>query len=615
MASIYLSTIQISEEEKEQLNQLKELVALELFKDRDFAIDLETTGLQPYEADSKIVTFALTRRTDQGLHTVAVEATPQNLAKLKDIILSSGKRIAHRSQFEQEWLAYFLGNDILYKADWECTLSQAYVLNEQRRTHSLDYLTKLYFGIRIKSLSQIDVRNMVSEFATKPDEVLRYNGLDAFYTYMLYEKQKALLEEEGLVSTYNMLNKNIPAIVLATKKGLLPDSEKALEFQLELQTEEQRIEKEIRAFPEVQAFVPPAKQTQLNLSSVPQLKKLFTILLGEEPKSTDQEFLETVEHPIAKLLLDFRQVKKLRTTYIEPFIPGGKYIHGDGLIHPFYHMTYTATGRLSASDPSIQNFPARERKDLRSIIKAPDGYVLVACDYAAIEARVIAVASQDEYLLKHIRAGEDIHREWTEKLAHAAPRMKGAKAALKDPKAFKKLRSAVKNSWVFPAFYGAQLSSIAGYLDVPEATIEPLFNEFWGHYRGVKQWQKNLIAKLRLNGYVETLTGRRRHLPMTENEAINSPIQWTASDIVVDAMNRLAKEGHETGKPYLQAVMNIHDDLTFLVPIEELEGAIETIGDRMVHSPFPFINVPLEVEISVGHSWGTLEPITTITSS
>jgi DNA polymerase-1 len=155
--------------------------------------------------------------------------------------------------------------------------------------------------------------------------------------------------------------------------------------------------------------------------------------------------------------------------------------------------------------------------------------------------------------------------------------------------------------------YGAKCSSIAGYLNVPEDIISPLFDKFWQEFAGIKEWQRELIRSYRRRGYVECLTGRRRHAPLSDNRVYNTPVQGTAAEIVMDAMCRLS----ETGDPELQPELQIHDDLTFLrVPLKRVDIIAEQVIDHMLAVPFDWAHiVPITVEMSVGPNWCEMEEI------
>lgn len=257
--------------------------------------------------------------------------------------------------------------------------------------------------------------------------------------------------------------------------------------------------------------------------------------------------------------------------------------------------------------PNMQNFPSRTDSWVREQIEAPDRYTIVAADFGQLEMCGAAMASRDSVLVKALWDNYDTHMEWAGKLAKLCPeRVEGD---FSNPKIAKAFRSLIKNKVVFPAIYGATNKSMAGYLSIEQHYIDDLMDEFWDTFKGIKSWHKRLLNDYRRLGYVETLTGRRRNHPLTSNEAINSPIQGTASDIVIDAMNRLSFKASTEDMWHLHPILNIHDDLTFIVPDSKLEESIETIYKTMLYKSFDFINVPLSVEVKLGKDWFRMEEI------
>jgi DNA polymerase I len=249
---------------------------------------------------------------------------------------------------------------------------------------------------------------------------------------------------------------------------------------------------------------------------------------------------------------------------------------------------------------------------VRGSIVAPPGCVILAFDYGQIEARVAAMFTKDERFIKMLWDRYDIHGDWAKRIAYAYPEVVGGKKNLTDKDAMKKFRGDIKNCWTFPLIYGAKCDSVAGYLNVPTRIISPLFDKFWDEFSGILYWQRDLLKFYRKRGYVECLTGRRRHAPLSDNRVFNSPVQGTAAEIVMDAMCRLS----ETGDPELQPELQIHDDLTYLrVPTKRVDIIAEKVIDHMIKVPFPWAHiVPIQVEMSVGPNWEEMEEVGTYAS-
>jgi uracil-DNA glycosylase family 4 len=270
--------------------------------------------------------------------------------------------------------------------------------------------------------------------------------------------------------------------------------------------------------------------------------------------------------------------------------------------------SYVAQGLIhhnSSDDPNAQNWPQRNDAWVRNQIAAPDGYTLVAFDYGQLEACTVAMCSKDKVLVKALWEDYDIHYEWAERTAYEYPPIIGGTKFIKDKDVMKKFRSRIKNKLVFPAIFGAQNSSIAAYLDIPEEHVDVLMREFWKTFHGLYEWQERLMKQYWEVGWVETLNGRRRHYPMTRNQAINDPVQGTACEIVCDSMNVLSETAARTSQWHLHPILNIHDDLTMCIPDDDkiLEKAIKDVYTVMLSPPYNFINVPLSVTCSVGKHW------------
>lgn len=301
-----------------------------------------------------------------------------------------------------------------------------------------------------------------------------------------------------------------------------------------------------------------------------------------------------------------------RITWVEPL--EGLYPVYDLEVEGVHNFIANEICVHNCSEPNWQNIPKRnaEARELRRQVVAKTRHLIVAVDYGQIEARVIAMATLDELFTKALWERYDIHMEWAERLAAAYPARIGGKKNLTDKKAMKDFRTDVKNQWTFPLFFGAKLSSAAGYLKMPEDTIKPLYDEFWRQFSGVKAWQDGLLKFYHEHGYVECLTGRRRRGPLSLNQIYNSPIQGSAAEIVMDAMCRLS----ETGDPELQPNINIHDDLTYIdVPVERVDTIAERIVGEMLRVPFKWAqSVPISVEMSVGENWLEMEEVATYSS-
>ena len=579
-------------------------------------MDYETQNLRPYNNDSRILSVAL-GTPDKALaialwHPGAKwsEADLEEIVKAFEDFLGHPKplKAVHNLAFEMEWTAVFFGKKYLRNSKWADSIQAAYLLNEVRNMLKLEILCIEAFGINIKALSNVDVGALQREPVR---EVLRYNGIDAKYHCLLFINLFARLKKEGLVDIYNRHVRRVPTVVLTQIKGVPVDQATTKRFMVEYGDKLKVIEDKLKLLPEVIKFkdlvhVPFSPGANQNVLYV--LQKI----MKEKVNSTGEEVLSKIDHVFCTLMLEWRGLSKLKTTYIDPLALGGNYIYDDDLMHPSLNTVFTETGRLSSDSPNEQNFPKRKDKKIRQQIRVGDKYVIVAFDYGQIEARVIAMASKDKAFVKSMWDKHDVHMDWAEKIADLYPQRIGGKKFRKDEKVMKALRADVKNEWTFPLFFGAGIPKVSRILRVPPEILTPLYDEFWDVFKGVRQYQKDMLEMYQQNGYVSCLTGRRRRGPLTTNQVYNSPIQGTMCDITVDSMDRLSEKEVWT----LQPMMQIHDDLTFKFPVKKVDEYAEIVINEMlsVTTHFDFINVPITVEMLCGQNWGEMSECGTFSS-
>jgi uracil-DNA glycosylase family 4 len=649
-----LEDVSKAHENTEVLTSLSEIkTALAKIQLASFSVvDLETTKLRPYYLDSKILTvsvgtpeysIAFPWQHPQAKWTLA------EFTELKQLfykfLCTDQTKVAHNTAFELEWLVTEYDDPSLTKWPWGDTQAAAYVLGyggsekkssnqqgefsgiarTQRGLLALDNLCMAYFGFFLKSISKIRRDNLVNESLTK---VLKYNVLDTKYTAKLYVLMMADIAAEHLESVYIEQARRVPTVVLTQRKGLVYSPETAQTFSEEFTGKIKAIAKETIQHPSVVEY--RTKFGDFNITTPKDVVGLFKYLgfntkNSENKDSSDEEILRAIDHPVARNILAIRELSKVLGTYVEPFT-SKSIIYPDGKLHTQFTTMFTTTSRLSSLDPNVQNFPKRKNKQIRKIIVAPEGYIFCSNDYGQIEARVLAMASKDPKFCEALWTGFDIHSYWALVIAKAYParvggievvaRWKAAKIeTLKDTdKLFKAFRDIVKNKWVFPAFFGASIKSLAGYMGIPYEVAEAVQKLFWKDYAVIKVWQETLYNFYKEHGYVETLTGHRRYMYMQGGEIINHPIQGTAAAIVLDGMNRLSEYARKTGKEQFQPIIQIHDDLGFYLPKETWEEDHKFIVREMLSCKFDFINVPLTVESAIGPDWYNLKEIGTFSS-
>lgn len=590
-------------------------------------IDLETSGLRPYNRDAAMYTAAV-GSFDRTIafpmdHPDGWSTANRHRAwaALGEFLVHSGVKIAHNLSFEQEWLAFFYGNSILRKTEWADTLAQAHTLCETPGTHSLDVVTREHLGFFLKDKSPVDVKRLL-DYPIK--EVLRYNALDTKWTCRVDQVLMGRINaNENYRSEYERKVRLCPTLVMTELKGLQPDIEYAETIGQQMVEELEGIELKIERCWEVQEFKkkfkrpfsPSAPEDALVMMRDICHRQEVTKSAGNE--STDESVLSSIpasEVPSAALILEHRGASKVFSTYVEPVLSGAM-LFDDGKIHNKYSSMRAVTGRLAAESPNIQNWPKRKRREVRGIIAALPGKWLTSADYGQIEARVIAMASEDRNLVEAFWTNYDIHAFWAKRIWDSFPRVKDRlikeyKIDGDDTKVLlKKLRDETKNIWVFPQFFGSNYRSCAKGLGLPDEVAQDLSEEFWDQFQGVQKWQEKLLKNYQQRLYVETLTGRRRRGNMSKNELINAPIQGTAADIVTKAMDALSERSETDEIPDLQPIFNVHDDLSFFFNDADIDPMIDIVVDEMCQHRFDFINVPLVVEVSVGKRWNEIKEI------
>lgn len=575
----------------------------------DKGIDLETDRLRPYAKSAIILTASVS--TDEltfafPLRHREASWSPRQLKRLEDALLdflihARGRKIAHQLAFEMEWFAEFFGRQVLYDGEWHDSQAQAYVLDERLdQCLSLDFLCVQYFGLHIKGLSNLNRKAMGNEPLAA---ILPYNGLDSKYCRLLFGAQALRIKAEGLQAQYDHHLTRIPAIVLTQRKGVPVDQIIAKELADKYGGQADDIEDEIMDTKAAAAYKRRFNQP-FNVSSNKDVMAMFNQVLGQPIEKSEEKILAQVDHPLAKLILDWRGAWKSYATYCLPLLKGSPTLHEDGLLHPILSTMKAKTWRTASEEPNSQNFPKyTDGADIRKAIRR-EGYKVCAFDYGSIQARNVAMESKDRKLVKHFWDRYDIHDDWLERLMRIYPSF--AKASeLKDKDTHARFRHKTKNKFVFPSFFGAKPKSISIGLGVPIPKVERLQEEFWNEFPEIFDWHQKLIASFHKHGYVAGHSGFRRRAPVELNQLINAPIQADESIIVLSAMAAIA----ELERWELQPNLEVHDDLTFIWPAKDVDRNAEIVLREMTKVRFDWINVPLLVEMSIGDDWYKLEKI------
>ena len=477
---------------------------------------------------------------------------------------------------------------------WDIQLMH-YVLNPER-SHDLAALAQTYLGVSLEAREEVATTG--SLFDDVPDEdntaVLR----EASILVPLGEKLR-----EGLPELYLRMEEPLSKVLAQMERdGVKVDMGVIRHFADGLRKELSEREARIREM---------ADEPELNISSPKQVGELLFEKLKLDPKakrssrgqfSTDEATLLAIadRHPIVDEILEFRAVKKLLSTYIEPF---PSYVSPrDGRVHTTFNQALTATGRLSSSNPNLQNIPVRtERgKEIRKafVPGTPDG-VIVSADYSQIELRIMAHLSKDEHLTQAFREGVDVH-------AATAAKIFGIPVS----EVTREQRSMAKTA-NFGIMYGISTFGLAQRLHLPRAAAKELIDGYFASFPSIRSFIDGSIAFAREHGYVETLFGRRRYLPdiqarnatvraLAERNAVNAPIQGTSADIIKLAMIGVAARLKEQGLRS-KMVLQIHDELLFDAVPEEVPALKTLVTEVMEH--VMELSVPLTVECSSGINW------------
>jgi DNA polymerase-1 len=347
---------------------------------------------------------------------------------------------------------------------------------------------------------------------------------------------------------------------------------------------------------------------EFNINSTQQLGKILfeklKLPVYKKTKtgySTDNEVLEKLksEHPIIEKILDYRQITKLNSTYVEGLIPHIN--EKTGRIHTYFHQTATATGRLSSSEPNLQNIPTRTElgKKVRKVFKPDSGKIFVDADYSQIELRVLAHISGDEIMVNAFRENQDIHTICASKIFNVPVE-----------NVSKQLRSRAK-AVNFGIVYGISEFGLAEQTGINRKEAKDFMEQYLNTYSGIKKYMEDIVEEAKAKGYIDTLFGRRRYIPelksnnymvrkFGERVAMNTKVQGTAADIMKIAMINVYKKLKEEGLKS-KIVLQIHDELLVEAPLEEKERVKEILVSEMEN--VCNLSVPLKVEAEEGKNW------------
>lgn len=583
---------------KEELTFLKQRLA----DSRMFCFDTETTSVNAMEAELVGISFAM---KEYEAYYIPLPADREGVLETLDIF---------REEFEneeKEKTGHNLKYDIMVLANYGIevrgrlfdTMVAHYLLQPEMH-HNMDFLSESlldYRTIHIEELIGTKGKKQLSMRDIDPKKVSEYAAEDADITLRLRYRLEPMLEENRLVDLFQ--NIEMPLLKVLAKMeltGVIID-----EFAL-AQTSDILTYK----LSQIEHNIKIVAGKEINLNSPRQIGELLfdNLQLSEKPRKTkkgqyvtDEETLESLKgkHPVVNDILAHRGIKKLLSTYIDalPQLINNR----TGRIHTSINQTITATGRLSSSNPNLQNIPIRDEqgREIRKAFIASENSVFLSADYSQVELRIMAHLSNDANLTEAFMADHDIH---------AATAAKIFKVPIEEVTPEMRRKAKTAN---FGIIYGISAFGLSERLSISRSEAKSLIDDYFESFPGVKLYIERCIANARDNGYVETLLKRRRYLPditsrnanvrgYAERNAVNSPIQGTAADIIKIAMINIARRLKESNLR-TEMILQVHDELNFNVHREEIEQVKQLIQEEMENA-YP-LNVPLKVDIGIGQNW------------
>ena len=525
----------------------------------------------------------------------------QTLKELNDILSNESiKKVGQHIKYDYK---IFMNNGLQLNGIVFDTMLASYILEAGQTRHKLDVLAKRHLNIDMISYEDVVGKGAKQICFSDVDieTAAHYAAEDADITFRLYQLFKQQLHEtpalEKLFQTEEMPTMQVLADMEI--QGVLIDTAALIQQSHEIKQQLAHLEK--YAFDLV--------GSPFNLSSPKQLQAILFDKMGlpivkKTPKgqpSTDEAVLQELANNFAlpKTILEHRHLSKLKSTYTDK-LPAMQNPH-TGRVHTSYHQAVASTGRLSSSDPNLQNIPIRseEGRKIRKAFIAPTGYKIIAADYSQVELRIMAHLSQDKGLLDAFAQGEDIHR------ATAAEVFGRAKDEVTPEQ---RRRAKAIN---FGLIYGMSAFGLAKQLAIPRDEAALYVKVYFDRYPGVKDYMDRTRNQAKQQGYVETLFGRRLTLPeinsrnnmrkqAAERAAINAPMQGTAADIIKRAMIAI-QNWIKTSRSDIRMIMQVHDELVFEVKIDQIDGTSQKIKALMENTTQ--LDVPLLVAIGTGNNW------------
>ena len=587
------------------IEELRELIK-EIRGEEILSVDTEATSEDPFKAKLVGISMAWVPKKAYYIplgHSYIGMKDQLSLEHVKDLlkeVLGDKKirKIGHNIKYDVEVLRR---HGIELRGIYFDTMVASYVINPGLKKHNLDYLVEYYLGHKMMKYNEVVGKGKKDFSQVDIETAVKYSCEDADYTLRLKDiLEKRLKEDHNEELFYEIEMRLVPVLVDMEMAGVKVDIEFLRELSREFTIKLRKIEEEIYKEVGMRFNINSPQQLGFVLFEklkLPPLKKTKT-----KRYSTDVNVLKKLcafNSKVPSLVLQYRTLSKLKSTYIDTLIS-----MADPLthrVHTSYNQTVTATGRLSSSEPNLQNIPAKdpEGRLIRKAFIAEDGYLLMSADYSQIELRILAHYSRDEELIKAFEKGEDIHTK-------TAREVLGIKERDITPEE-RRIAKAIN----FGIIYGMGPKRLSEEAEIDYKMAKEYIDRYYEKYKGVARFREEIIKFARENGYVTTLFNRKRYIPEinsknqnirseAERIAINTPIQGTAADLIKKAMINIHERIKEE-MPDTKMILQVHDELVFEVPEDEIEKAKAMVKEEMEN--VYRLNVPLKVDISVGKNW------------
>ncbi|MCS6981142.1 MAG: DNA polymerase I [Flavobacteriales bacterium] len=568
------------------------------------SFDTETDGLDSLEAG--LVGVSISWEPHHGIYVAIPEekAEAQKMLSLLRELLGhpSLRKVAHNLKFD---LSVLRSHGVEVVPPYEDTMLMHYIIDPEGR-HGMDALSRAllnYDPVPIESLIGKRGKGQSSMRQVSTERVAEYSAEDADITLQLYQALLPMLKERGGVRVYREIELPlVPVLEDMERTGVALDVDYLKQLSRDFDEEAKNLEREIFEL----------TGTQFNIASPKQLGEVLFERLKLNPQArrtgktkqyaTGEDILESLahKHPVVSKVLEWREIQKLKSTYIDA-LPQMVNPH-TGRVHTSFNQTITATGRLSSANPNLQNIPIRTergQKIRRAVVASRPDHMLLSVDYSQVELRIIASLSGEEHMIEAFQQGHDIH-------ASTASRLFGVPLE----KVTKDMRGKAKMV-NFGIIYGITAFGLAQRTGLSRTEAKAIIEEYFKQYPRIQEYINRQIAVAREQGYVETLFGRRRYLRdinsanptvrgFAERNAINAPIQGTAADIIKLAMVQIYQTLKQRGFA-TKLVLQVHDELVLDGPAQEMDE-VEKITKHLMQNACP-LRVPLEVHAGRGSNW------------